>query len=201
MHLLHLRSFHTGHFPTKLLRLPSSSSSSSSPTSSSLQPTPGAITPSRTTATNGEPQNPSADHQILTTARTGVIALLSLLPETSYRRLLSIQSQLLATLEHACGLNPKSYRLGMGGLDLGGSSTGFGGGAGAGSGGFVGGGGGGGSDRAVLDGALIARLFTDVDVVRRNEILNRVGTDELELREDLRAVGAVDGASGVLGYL
>ncbi len=84
----------------------------------------------------------------------------------------------------------------MGGLDLGGSSTGFGG-AGAGG----GGGGGAGADRAVLDAGMVARLFTILDVVRRKEILGRVGTDEVELREDLRSVGAVEGAEGVLGFL
>lgn len=143
-----------------------------------------------------------------------MISLITLLPEPTYRRLLSIQSQLLTTLEHPCGLNPKSYRLGTGGLSsesswaggiVGmGSSTGggtFGGGASGGGYGGAGGGGMGVMDRAVLDGNLVGRFFQELDVARRMEIVKRAGTTVEELKEDLRAVGIGDGAKDVLGYL
>jgi hypothetical protein len=151
------------------------------------------------------------------------------LPEPSYRRLLSMQAQLTTALEHACGLNPKAYRLGTGGVgncggigSLGGgpgsNSAGGGGGGpggpGGGGGGGSGGGGGGGSaggysgavqstsivfDRAVLDGRLLARFGAEPDAARRAELLHRVGSVRDELLADLAAVGVAAAAGGAVG--
>ncbi|KAI9785827.1 MAG: mRNA cleavage and polyadenylation factor subunit [Peltula sp. TS41687] len=180
-HLLSLRIFHTGHFPSTLTRLPSTSPS----LSLSLSPTPTSTSAHQT--------------QILLTSQTGSINLLTQVPETIYRRLLTIQSHLHTTLEHACALNPRSYRLT-------GDAYAFGG------------------ERAVLDGCLLRRWY-ELDLAKRAEILSRVGMGlgigrgadrrgggagagagrgdsggEEAFREDFRAFCAGGAGDGVLGF-
>ncbi|KAI9828908.1 MAG: mRNA cleavage and polyadenylation factor subunit [Phylliscum demangeonii] len=175
-HLLPLRTFHTGHFPTTITRIPSSSVSSPPSLPSASSPAP-ASPPTTTTTTT------TTSQQILLTTLTGAIALITRLSESGYRRLSSVQAQLYASLEHPCGLNPKSHRLSAAGRGLSGTLV---------LDGYL-------ADRGVLDGGLLAR-WTELDVGRRAEICSRAGTDEDELLLDLRAVGVV-GVDHVLAYL
>ncbi|KAI9806954.1 MAG: mRNA cleavage and polyadenylation factor subunit [Piccolia ochrophora] len=152
-HLLHHRTFHTGHFPSSMVRLPSSANSS----------------------------------VLLHTTTSGAIALLTPLPEPSYRRLAAVSSALTTAVDWACGLNPRAYRAGGGG-----AAAGVGMGVGAAGGGGAGG---------VLDGAVLRR-WDELGVARRREIEARVGSEGGEIRGDLRGVGLGGGlGKSVLGYL
>lgn len=98
--LLHRTTFNVGaNLPTKSLLLPRVPLPSSRAQENGANPdakaAPGALPP-----------------QILLLASpTGSLATLSPLSETSYRRLSSLVSQLITTLPHHAGLNPKAYRM------------------------------------------------------------------------------------------
>jgi cleavage and polyadenylation specificity factor subunit 1 len=112
---------------------------------------------------NSDEMNISAyipPNHVLITTQTGSIALVTPLSEESYRRLSALQSQLINTLEHPCGLNPRAYRAVE-------------------SDGVVG--------RGVIDGKLLHR-WLDLGRQRKMEIAGRVGADEWELRADLEAI-------------
>jgi cleavage and polyadenylation specificity factor subunit 1 len=67
-------------------------------------------------------------HQILQTTQSGTLALITPLSESSYRRLSGLAAFLANSLDSACGLNPKAYRLGdsvEGGWDAGGAARGM----------------------------------------------------------------------------
>ena len=202
-HLLHLRAIHTGHFPTTMTRLPSTIPTSPSPSAPrNTSPT----TPASPASTGLRP----LPQQILLTSLTGSISVLTVVPETVYRRLLSVQSQLLTSVSHACGLNPKAHRLaslpirtatglstvgGVGvGLNMNDTFTVSTAAMMAGGGGMVI------PERAVLDGSFIAR-WSELDPHRRKEILSRVGTVETEFRNDLNVTGAGQAGRTVLGFL
>ncbi len=55
-------------------------------------------------------------------------------------------------------------------------------------------------ERAVLDGKMVGR-WTECDLLKRRDLLNRVGTREEEFRKEMGMVGVADGGGGVLGYL
>jgi cleavage and polyadenylation specificity factor subunit 1 len=99
-------------------------------------------------------------NQVLITTQTGSIALVTPVSEESYRRLSALQSQLINTLEHPCGLNPRAYRAV--------ESDGIAG-------------------RGMIDGRLLNR-WLDLGRQRKMEIAGRVGADEWEVRADLEAI-------------
>jgi cleavage and polyadenylation specificity factor subunit 1 len=156
--LLHKSTFHAGHFPTSLslhrstLQLPSTSEFPST--------APGAMdidTP--------EDQRPL--HQLIHTTQSGTIALITPLPESTYRRLNALQTFLANSLDSPCALNPRAYR---------GVEGEFGGGGGA---------------RGMVDGGLLMR-WTELGEQRRREGLAKVGGDEWILnaeREILSGAG------------
>ena len=112
------------------------------------------------------------EHEIVITSQTGAISLLSPLSESQYRRLSTLANHLTNTLYHACGLNPKAYRVGSG------KDT---------QEGMVGG-------RTVVDGGMLLR-WMELGSQRRAEVASRVGVGVEEVREDLLAL------IGGLGYL
>ena len=95
--LLHKSTFHTGHFPSTMSLLSSSSDHAdtsdvdeSSNTDHELQPKP--------------------LQQVLMTMQSGVISLITPLEEQMYRRLIALQTYLGNVLEHPLGLNPRAFR-------------------------------------------------------------------------------------------
>lgn len=106
---------------------------------------------------------------LLLASRTGVLAALRPLPESAYRRLASLAAQLINSLPHAAGLNPKEYRMpspdcvASAGVEAG-----------------VG--------RSVVDGALLAR-FGELGAAKRAELAGRAGyAGPDEVRAELEGV-------------
>ncbi|KAI1425773.1 CPSF A subunit region-domain-containing protein [Xylaria sp. FL1777] len=131
--------------------------------------------------TNGGSPAPRAPPIILFSSPTGVLATLSTLSEPQYRRLSFLSGQLLSSLPHHAGLNPKAYRAPVSTGAVGRFPPGVDAGMG----------------RNIVDGALLAR-WNELGAGRKAEIAGRVGfADVDEVREVLREVL---GASG-LGYL
>ncbi|TGJ85934.1 hypothetical protein E0Z10_g2799 [Xylaria hypoxylon] len=165
--LLHRTSFCTGaHIPTRSMLLPRTLPATSDYLSQHQ--------------TDGESTMQSSS-TILFCSPTGVLATLSPLSEPQYRRLSFLSGQLLSSLPHYAGLNPKAYRAP--------ASTGavgrFPPGVDAGMG------------RNIIDGALLAR-WNELGAGRKAEIAGRVGfADVDEVREVLREVLGTSG----LGYL
>ncbi|OAX83062.1 hypothetical protein ACJ72_02580 [Emergomyces africanus] len=145
--LLHRSTFHTGHFASTLTLLPRTAISSSQAPDSN--------------ADMIDLDSSGPLHQVLVSSETGSIALITPVSETSYRRLSALQSQLINTLEHPCGLNPRAFRAV--------ESDGIGG-------------------RGMIDGDLLRR-WLDLGTQRKAEIANRVGADVWEIRADLEAIG------------
>ncbi|KAI0876897.1 CPSF A subunit region-domain-containing protein [Hypoxylon argillaceum] len=166
--LLHRTSFSTGaHIPTGSMLLPRTLPATSDYLSQYQ--------------TNGDPAAMQTSSTILFSSPTGVLATLSPLSEPQYRRLSFLSGQLLSSLPHYAGLNPKAYRAP--------ASTGavgrFPPGVDAGMG------------RNIIDGALLAR-WNELGAGRKAEIAGRVGfADVDEVREVLREVLGTNG----LGYL
>ncbi|RYP61431.1 hypothetical protein DL771_010131 [Monosporascus sp. 5C6A] len=143
-----------------------------------------------TTTQPSESQPPSNHHLLLLASPTGVLATLTPLTEPQYRRLSLLATQLLSSLPHACGLNPREYRAppsvslssATSGVSVDTSTSSAGGGVG----------------RSVVDGALLAR-WAELPAGRRAEVAARLGfkVDVADVRDMLREVL---GASG-LGYL
>ncbi|KAI0466598.1 CPSF A subunit region-domain-containing protein [Xylaria cf. heliscus] len=165
--LLHRTSFSTGaHLPTRSMLLPRT-----------LPATSDYLSQQQASDSPG----PLKASSILFSSPTGVLATLSPLSEPQYRRLSFLSGQLLSSLPHYAGLNPKAYRAP--------TSTGavgrFPPGVDAGMG------------RNIIDGALLAR-WNELGAGRKAEIAGRVGfADVDEVREVLREVLGTNG----LGYL
>ncbi|KLJ06944.1 protein CFT1 [Blastomyces silverae] len=145
--LLHRSTFHTGHFVSTMTLLPrtiipSAQGPDANPDMMEL-----------------DPSGPL--YHVLVTSETGSIALITPLSETTYRRLSALQSQLINTLEHPCGLNPRAFRA----IE----SDGIGG-------------------RGMVDGDLLQR-WLDLSTQRKAEIANRAGADVWEIRADMEAIG------------
>jgi cleavage and polyadenylation specificity factor subunit 1 len=109
-----------------------------------------------------ETDNSTPLHHVLVTSQTGSIALVTTVSEESYRRFSALQSQLINTLEHPCGLNPRAYRAV--------ESDGI-------------------TGRGMIDGNLVHR-WLDLGVQRRTEIAGRVGADIWQIRADLESIGS-----------
>ncbi|KUJ24329.1 uncharacterized protein LY89DRAFT_604897 [Mollisia scopiformis] len=103
------------------------------------------------------------EHEILITSSTGSIALLSPLSEPQYRRLNTLTSHLTNTLYHACGLNPRAYRIDRDAPE-----------------GTAG-------SRTVVDGTILMR-WLELGSQRRAEVAGRVGIDVDEVRDELVAL-------------
>ncbi|KAI9811358.1 MAG: mRNA cleavage and polyadenylation factor subunit [Pycnora praestabilis] len=146
--LLNRSSFHTGHFPSSLTLLPSTNRVPSSADAEAMDDV------------TSNPSQPS--QQILMTTQSGSLALLTPLTEAQYRRLSALQIQLTNSLEHPCGLNPRSYRAAA-----------------------VDGGTGG---RNVVDGTILRR-YMELGSHRRAEICGKIGADPWEVRGDLEIIG------------
>ncbi|KAL7808025.1 CPSF A subunit region domain-containing protein [Trichoderma gracile] len=153
--LLHRTTFSvTPNPPTSTLLLPrtlpaSQSSQESSSSSSSTQP-----------------------HILLLASPSGSIAALTPLPESAYRRLLSVTNQLLPALVPHGGLHARAHRTPEGG---GGMSRTVGVETAA-------------TGRAIVDGAVLAR-WNELGAAKRAEVATRGGYDGVtEMREDLEAV-------------
>jgi cleavage and polyadenylation specificity factor subunit 1 len=161
--LLHRGTFHTGHAPTVagMMLLPSTLSAPPPPAQTDGDASP------------DDAETPELLQQILIPSLTGSISLLTPLPESTYRRLSALQTQLTSLLEHAAGLNPRAYRA-VTGED--GSAGGIGG-------------------RGIIDGALVRRVG-ELGATRQAEVLGRAGVDGWSLRADLESI-----SGGGLGYL
>jgi len=148
--LLHRTTFSLGgHLPTTMTLLPRTTASTM------LPPSPDAMDIA------AEATIPS--QQLLLTSHTGQLSLLSPLSENQYRRLSTLASHLTNTLYHACGLNPRAYRVDKDAPE-----------------GMVGG-------RTVVDGSVLLR-WMELGSQRRAEVAGRVGIDVEEVREDLVAL-------------
>lgn len=177
--LLHLHTFHTGHFPsttTLLPRTPTSYESLALPSSSS--------SPASDAIDTASEHPAPALHHILLTTQTGALALLTPLSEPAYRRLSALSTYLLTALPHPLGLNPRAYRAvdGAGTIDGGGAGVG------------------GGGSRGVVDGGLVRR-WMELGSWKRAEGVGRVswgGGEEGEwgVRGDLEGIGGAG-----LGFL
>ncbi|PBP22428.1 CPSF A subunit region [Diplocarpon rosae] len=148
--LLHRSTFALGgHLPTSMTVLPRTKAATL------LPPSPEAMD------TAAEATIP--EHEILLTSSTGCISLLTPLSEAQYRRLSTLSSHLINTLYHACGLNPRAYRVDKDAPE-----------------GMVG-------SRTVIDGTILMR-WMDLGSQRRAEVAGRVGVDVEEIRDDLASL-------------
>ena len=159
--LIHKTTFHTGQFPGQLVLLPSTTKATSS--SGSFDPYPS--TNGDAVAVDGETNGTSLSsgplHQLLLTSQTGSLALITPVDEPMYRRLSALQTYLTNQLEHACGLNPRSYRAV--------ESEGFG-------------------SRGIVDGTVLRR-WCELGSQRTAEACAKVGVEEWVVRSDLEFVG------------
>jgi cleavage and polyadenylation specificity factor subunit 1 len=148
--LLHRTTFSLGgHLPTTMTLLPRTKAPS--------------LLPASPDAMDIAADDTIPEHEILITCSTGSISLLSPLSESHYRRLSTLASHLTNTLYHACGLNPREYRIDRDAPD-----------------GMVG-------SRTVVDGSMLMR-WAELGSQRKSEVAGRVGVDVEEVREDLVAL-------------
>ncbi|KAI3393261.1 hypothetical protein diail_4520 [Diaporthe ilicicola] len=159
--LLHRTSFNVGaHLPVKSMLLPRVPLANSQPQENGH-------------LTNGNTPNTISPHSILFASPTGSLATLTSVSETSYRRLSSLMSQLINTLPHPAGLNPKAYRMPPSATQ---TKASMGPGVDAGGG------------RNIVDGAVLAR-WMELASGRRAEIAGRVGySGAEEVRAELEGV-------------
>ncbi|XXH05671.1 hypothetical protein Hte_012106 [Hypoxylon texense] len=174
--LLHRTTFSAGaHPPTRSMLLPRTL-----PEGCDYQPSP---QPSNGNGPNGvdSSETPAPPSLILLSSPTGVLAALVPLPEPQHRRLSFLTGQLVSSLPHRAGLNPKAYRAPVSSGAVGRFPPGVDAGAG----------------RSVVDGALLAR-WSELPAGRRAEVAGRVGfAGADEVRDVLREVLGMSG----LAYL
>ena len=134
------------------------------PTSMTLVPrTIAATIPEISAGSNDVVDATTPAYQLLITANTGTISLLSPLTEIQYRKLNTLATALSNTLNHTCGLNPRAYRIGKDAPEA-----------------MVGG-------RNVVDGTVLMR-WAELSSQKKAEVASRVGIDVEEVREDLVAL-------------
>jgi len=97
--LIHKSSFHSGHFPISLKRLPST-----------LSPSMAADNTANGDEMDVDALSSQPAEQVLYTSKSGVLLLVTPIDETMFSRLSVIQVYLNNQLEHHCALNPKGYR-------------------------------------------------------------------------------------------
>jgi cleavage and polyadenylation specificity factor subunit 1 len=149
--LLHKSTFHLGHFPISMTLLPSLTPA---------LPTPPTNPDAMDTTTDTQPEPTSPPNHVLLTTQSGSLGLITPVDGNIYRRLNGLQTFLINSLDHACGLNPKGYR------NV--ESERFG-------------------TKGFLDGTLLRR-WNELSSGKRMEACAKHG-DEEELRADLKAVG------------
>ena len=141
MKLLHRSRFSSGSFITSTLLIPTTNSDSDE------------------NELNGDSDadSSSQNYQILLATQEGGLSVLSHLSAPTYQRLSALQNILISTLEHPCGLNPRSYRAvetdGIGGT-------------------------------AIVDGNLVQR-WRDQDLFHQSSVADKVGSSVWEIAEDL----------------
>ncbi|KAL7759347.1 hypothetical protein ACKLNR_009437 [Fusarium oxysporum f. sp. zingiberi] len=144
-------------------------------TSFSVSPNPPSTTlllPRTLPPSHPPPQDPP--HILLLASSSGHLATLVPLPETTYRRLLSVTNQLLPALTPHGGLNAKAHRLPDGIRPVGVEAAG---------------------GRTIVDGAVLAR-WAELGAAKRAEIAGKGGYDGVgELREELEGVLGWSGLS------
>ncbi|KAI0200878.1 CPSF A subunit region-domain-containing protein [Astrocystis sublimbata] len=162
--LLHRTTFSTGaHIPTRSMLLPRSLPATSDYISQYQ--------------VNGNSPTPSSPSHILFSSLTGVLATLAPLSEPQYRRLSFLSSQLLSSVQHHAGQNPKAYRAPVSTGAVGRFPPGVDAGMG----------------RNIIDGAVLSR-WNELNAGRKAEIAGRVGfTGVDEMREVLREVLGMNG--------
>ncbi|KAJ4185032.1 mRNA cleavage and polyadenylation factor subunit [Fusarium falciforme] len=128
-------------------------------------PTSMLLLPRTTPPAHPPPSDPS--HILLLASPSGHLSTLVPLPETTYRRLLSVTNQLLPALTPYGGLNAKAYRLPSGTRPVGVEAA---------------------AGRTVVDGAILAR-WAELGAAKRAEIAGKGGYDGVaELRDELEGV-------------
>lgn len=149
--LVHRSTFHTGHFPTGMILLPSTIQTAVNEDNEM----------NGTTSEDPElkPEN-GPTFTLLISSQTGGLSLLTPIPESTYRRLIAVQSYLISQLEQACALNPKAYRAV--------ESERFG-------------------SRGVLDGTLLMR-WNELGSQRRSEVCAKLGVEQWVIRGDLELI-------------
>jgi len=148
--LLHRSTFHTGHHPTSMLLLPSNTPPNATQPATDIDndsDEPATLTSTPTSS-------------ILLTTASGALALLTPLDESTYRRLVALQTHLSTILEHPCGLNPRAFRAV--------ESEGFGG-------------------RGILDG-LILKRWRELSSQKKIEACKRVGEEVDVVRAWLKEI-------------
>ncbi|PON28379.1 hypothetical protein TGAM01_v202873 [Trichoderma gamsii] len=141
----------------------------SPPTSTLLLPR---TLPASQSAAASQDSSTPQPHILLLASPSGSLAALTPLPESAYRRLLSVTNQLLPALVPHGGLHARAHRAPEGG---GGMSRMVGVETAA-------------SGRAIVDGAILTR-WNELGAAKRAEVASRGGYDSvMELREDLEAV-------------
>ncbi|KAF4459341.1 hypothetical protein FALBO_13910 [Fusarium albosuccineum] len=137
-------------------------------TSFSVSPNPPTSTillPRTLPPTHPAPSDPP--HILLLASPSGHLSTLVPLPETVYRRLLSVTNQLLPALTPHGGLNAKAYRLPDGTRPVGVETA---------------------AGRTIVDGAVLAR-WAELGAAKRAEIAGKGGYDGVaELRDELEGV-------------
>ncbi|KAF5004493.1 hypothetical protein FDECE_9005 [Fusarium decemcellulare] len=137
-------------------------------TSFSVSPNPPTSTillPRTLPPTHPAPSDPP--HILLLASPSGHLSTLVPLPETAYRRLLSVTNQLLPALTPHGGLNAKAYRLPDGTRPVGVETA---------------------AGRTIVDGAVLAR-WAELGAAKRAEIAGKGGYDGVaELRDELEGV-------------
>ncbi|KAI5459174.1 CPSF A subunit region-domain-containing protein [Mariannaea sp. PMI_226] len=129
------------------------------------EPTSTMLLPRTVPPTHPTPDSPP--HILLLASPSGHISSLVSLPETTYRRLLSVTNQLLPQLTPHGGLNAKAHRLGESHRAVGVETA---------------------AGRAIVDGAVLAR-WAELGAAKRAEVAGKVGYDGVsELREELQAL-------------
>ncbi|KAF9736001.1 mRNA cleavage and polyadenylation factor subunit [Paraphaeosphaeria minitans] len=106
LRLTHRSTFHTGHFPATTHLLTSALAMPTAPSSTFDNPADEDAAPAS--------QEEESTRQVLHTSQSGTLALITPLSEATYRRLSSLTTYLANTLDSACGLNPKAWRVGGG---------------------------------------------------------------------------------------
>ncbi|KAI1209162.1 CPSF A subunit region-domain-containing protein [Annulohypoxylon truncatum] len=173
--LLHRTTFSAGaHPPTRSMLLPRTLPADSEYLSQH-------INNATANASSDPDSHPAPPSLILFSSPTGALSCLAALSEPQYRRLSFLTGQVLSSLPHHAGLNPKDYRAPASSGAVGRFPPAVDAGMG----------------RSIVDGALLAR-WNELGAGRRAEIAGRVGFAGVdEVRDTLREVL---GAAG-LGYL
>ncbi|KAF2750545.1 hypothetical protein M011DRAFT_492011 [Sporormia fimetaria CBS 119925] len=165
--LVHKSTFHTGHFPSTMHLL---QSSLEMPATTSEFPGTGPQPMDVST----EEHAPSPLHQVLLTTQSGVLALLTPVSESSYRRLSGLANYITNSLDPTCGLNPRAYRAVENEL----------------GGGIV--------TRGIVDGSMLMR-WGELSEGRRREIMGKIGEEEWVFRaeREILSGGGVFGRRGL----